>query len=61
MAQILDGAALAADLRADLRSDIDQLIDANRQPGLATVLMGDDASAETYVEKKQQDCAELGV
>jgi len=61
VAQILDGAALAADLRADLRSDVDQLIDANRQPGLATVLMGDDASAETYVEKKQQDCAELGI
>lgn len=61
MAQILDGAALAADLRADLRTEIDQFTDANRRSGLATVLMGDDESAETYVEKKQQDCEELGI
>ncbi|WP_415380342.1 bifunctional 5,10-methylenetetrahydrofolate dehydrogenase/5,10-methenyltetrahydrofolate cyclohydrolase [Halosimplex sp. TS25] len=61
MATILDGDALAARLREDLRGSVERLADAGVRPGLATVHMGDDPAAESYVELKQRDCAELGI
>lgn len=61
MAHILDGEALASKLRDDLRDSIDQLADADARPGLATVHMGNDPAAETYVSMKQRDCEELGI
>mgnify|MGYP000645748970 CR=1 FL=1 len=61
MATILDGEALAADLRTDLRDSVERLAAAGVRPGLATVHMGDDGAAESYVELKQRDCAQLGI
>ncbi|WP_433624081.1 tetrahydrofolate dehydrogenase/cyclohydrolase catalytic domain-containing protein [Halomicrococcus sp. NG-SE-24] len=61
MAEILDGKALAAELRDDLRDSIERLADAGARPGLATVHMGDDPAAESYIEMKQQDCEDLGI
>ncbi|WP_436926897.1 bifunctional 5,10-methylenetetrahydrofolate dehydrogenase/5,10-methenyltetrahydrofolate cyclohydrolase [Halosimplex amylolyticum] len=61
MATILDGEALAARLREDLRESVERLADAGVRPGLATVHMGDDPAAESYVAMKQRDCAELGI
>ena len=61
MAEILDGDALAAELRDDLRDSVSHLADAGARPGLATVHMGDDPAAETYIKMKQRDCEELGI
>lgn len=61
MAEILDGKTLASQLREDLQAAIDELSDQGVRPGLATVHMGTDAAAETYIEMKQRDCDELGM
>lgn len=61
MAKILDGDALAGELREDLRESIEYLADVGARPGLATVHMGDDPAAESYVKMKQRDCEELGI
>jgi methylenetetrahydrofolate dehydrogenase (NADP+)/methenyltetrahydrofolate cyclohydrolase len=61
MTTVIDGDAIAADVRADLSAAIDRLDEAGVTPGLATVLMSDDPAPATYVSLKQQDCAEVGI
>ena len=61
MTTIIDGNAVADDIKADLESSIDALADAGIKPGLATVLMSDDPASETYVSMKQRDCEEVGI
>jgi methylenetetrahydrofolate dehydrogenase (NADP+)/methenyltetrahydrofolate cyclohydrolase len=61
MTTIIDGNAVADDIKADLESGIDALADAGIKPGLATVLMSDDPASETYVSMKQRDCEEVGI
>ncbi len=61
MSDLIDGEAVAADLRAELQSAVDSLADADHRPTLATVLMSPDPASETYVSMKQNDCEELGI
>ena len=61
MSEIIDGKAVASEIRDDLRDAIETLADAGTRPGLATVLMGDDPASETYVNMKQRDCEEVGI
>jgi methylenetetrahydrofolate dehydrogenase (NADP+)/methenyltetrahydrofolate cyclohydrolase len=61
MTELLDGEALAADLREGLVAATERLADAGSRPTLATVLMSDDPASETYVSMKQDDCAEVGI
>ena len=61
MTEILDGEALAAEVREGLVAAIERLADAGARPTLATVLMSDDPASETYVSMKQDDCAEVGI
>lgn len=58
---ILDGEALAETIRSDLKDEIAELADQGTQPGLATIHMGSDPAAESYVEMKQRDVRELGM
>ena len=61
MTEVIDGNAVAAEIRAGLTDAIETLADADARPGLATVLMSDDPASETYVSMKQQDCEEVGI
>jgi methylenetetrahydrofolate dehydrogenase (NADP+)/methenyltetrahydrofolate cyclohydrolase len=61
MTTIIDGDAVAGEIRDELSSAIDELADAGVTPGLATVLMGDDPASQTYVDMKQRDCEEVGI
>jgi methylenetetrahydrofolate dehydrogenase (NADP+)/methenyltetrahydrofolate cyclohydrolase len=61
MTEIIDGDAVAAELREDLGTAIEQLAAAGQRPTLATVLMSDDPASETYVSMKQSDCEEVGI
>lgn len=61
MTELIDGDAVAKDLRDDLRSCVETLTDAGERPTLATVLMSPDPASETYVSMKQNDCEELGI
>lgn len=48
-AQIIDGKAIAADLRGEIKNDVSDL---NFQPGLAVILVGDDPASHVYVRNK---------
>jgi len=61
MTEIIDGNAVAADVRDGLGDAIDTLDEAGVTPSLATVLMSDDPASETYVSMKQDDCEEVGI
>ncbi|MFC7230745.1 bifunctional methylenetetrahydrofolate dehydrogenase/methenyltetrahydrofolate cyclohydrolase [Saliphagus sp. GCM10025308] len=61
MTTIIDGKAVASEIRSDLTGAIETLADAGARPGLATVLMGDDPASQTYVNMKQRDCEEVGI
>jgi len=61
MTDIIDGNAVAADVRDGLGDAIDTLADADVTPSLATVLMSDDPASQTYVSMKQDDCEEVGI
>jgi len=58
---LLDGEALAARRRAELAQRVAELVAAGVQPGLGTVLVGDDAPSARYVALKHEDCAKVGI
>src|SRR5687767_15930149 len=59
--QIIDGKAIAADVRQEVAREAKALTDADVVPGLATVLVGDDPASKIYVAAKQKACAEVGI
>jgi methylenetetrahydrofolate dehydrogenase (NADP+)/methenyltetrahydrofolate cyclohydrolase len=60
--RILDGKAVAADIRAEVGRDVATLVaGGGRPPGLAAVLVGDDPASELYVTSKARDCGEVGM
>lgn len=60
-ARLLDGNALAAQIRGDLRVRVEALAQQGITPGLGTLLVGDDPASATYVGLKHKDCAEVGI
>lgn len=60
-AQILDGKALAAEIKADLTTRVAALAERGVTPGLGTVLVGDDPGSSAYVAGKHRDCAQVGI
>jgi methylenetetrahydrofolate dehydrogenase (NADP+)/methenyltetrahydrofolate cyclohydrolase len=60
-AVILDGAATAAAVRAELAEKVAALTARGVEPGLGTILVGDDPASASYVRLKHQDCAEIGI
>jgi len=61
-AQIIDGKAIAEQLRADVAAEVAALVAAGKpRPGLATVLVGDNPASHAYVKSKQKACQEAGI
>ncbi|MBA3551961.1 MAG: bifunctional 5,10-methylenetetrahydrofolate dehydrogenase/5,10-methenyltetrahydrofolate cyclohydrolase [Actinobacteria bacterium] len=60
-ARIIDGKAIAADVRSEVGERVRALADGGVTPGLAAVLVGDDPASRIYVAAKQKACAEAGV
>lgn len=60
-ATILDGKALAAQLRARVASECAALEQRGIVPGLAVVLVGEDPASKIYVRHKERAAAECGV
>ena len=61
MGQILDGAAIAAEIKAEVAEEVKQLAGQGIRPGLAAVLVGHVPASEIYVRSKVKTCAELGL
>jgi len=61
-AKIIDGKAIAADIRAEVARGVEKLKRERRvTPGLATVLVGDNPASHKYVAMKRKACAEAGI
>ena len=61
-AEIIDGKAIAAEVRADVRRGVDEHRERfGEAPGLATVLVGDDPASKIYVAGKHRACEEVGI
>jgi methylenetetrahydrofolate dehydrogenase (NADP+)/methenyltetrahydrofolate cyclohydrolase len=56
--KIIDGKAIAAALRAKIAAEVKML---GFQPGLAVVLVGEDAASHVYVNAKTKACVEAGM
>src|SRR5205807_1003920 len=61
MAKLIDGRAIAEKVYVDLRREIAELKAKYVTPGLAVVLVGDDAASRAYVRSKDRMCRELGL
>ncbi|MDP9222428.1 MAG: bifunctional 5,10-methylene-tetrahydrofolate dehydrogenase/5,10-methylene-tetrahydrofolate cyclohydrolase [Actinomycetota bacterium] len=60
-AQIIDGRAIAADVRQEVAAEVKLLAERGVTPGLATVLVGEDPGSRVYVAAKRKACAEVGI
>ncbi|MDT4925077.1 MAG: methylenetetrahydrofolate dehydrogenase / methenyltetrahydrofolate cyclohydrolase [Pseudonocardiales bacterium] len=60
-ATILDGTATLAAIKEELTTRVAALAEQGLQPGLGTVLVGDDPASRWYVNAKHKDCAEIGI
>ena len=61
-AQIIDGKAIAAQLRQQIKQRVDaRVATGKRVPGLAVILVGNDPASEVYVRNKRKGCEEAGL
>lgn len=61
-ARIIDGKAVAADVRARVAGEVEAFVaEHDARPGLATVLVGDDPASHVYVANKIKACEEAGI
>ncbi|MEV6382512.1 bifunctional methylenetetrahydrofolate dehydrogenase/methenyltetrahydrofolate cyclohydrolase [Streptomyces sp. NPDC051773] len=60
-AAVIDGNLAAKEIKEELSGRIDRLAAAGRQPGLGTILVGDDPASRSYVAGKHRDCADVGI
>jgi len=61
-AQLIDGKALAQDIRQSIAQDIEALVGRTGvRPGLAVVLVGDDPASAVYVRNKKKACDMAGL
>ena len=60
-AQVIDGKAVAAGVRQRVAAEVAELRAAGVEPGLATVLVGDDPASHVYVRNKRKACEEVGI
>ncbi|MDV6013023.1 bifunctional methylenetetrahydrofolate dehydrogenase/methenyltetrahydrofolate cyclohydrolase [Haloechinothrix sp. LS1_15] len=61
MATLLDGRATKDAVFAELAPRVAALRERGADPGLATVLVGDDPASRNYVRSKHRDCETVGV
>jgi methylenetetrahydrofolate dehydrogenase (NADP+)/methenyltetrahydrofolate cyclohydrolase len=61
-AELIDGKAVAARVRERVAAEVEELrSSAGVQPGLATILVGDDPASAVYVRMKREDSAQVGI
>ena len=60
-AKIIDGNALSAQLRTDVARRVTALQAKGVTPGLAVIMVGDNAASQVYVRNKVKSCTEAGM
>ena len=61
MPEVLDGVAIAAEIKAEVAAEVQALAERGVTPGLAVILVGSVAASEIYVRSKVKTCGELGI
>ncbi len=59
--QLLDGKALSDTIKIELKKESMVLNEKGITPGLAVILVGDDAASQTYVKMKEKACDATGI
>jgi len=59
--KIIDGKAIAAEIREEIAADVVTLKEQGVTPGLAVVLVGDDPASRVYVTMKEKACEKAGI
>jgi methylenetetrahydrofolate dehydrogenase (NADP+)/methenyltetrahydrofolate cyclohydrolase len=60
-AKIIDGKAVAEELRAELSRELEDLKSAGAKPGIATLMVGEDFGAGMYRGAVEKFCGEMGL
>ncbi len=60
-AQIIDGKALAAEIRSEVKTQVAALAEKGVSTALAVILVGDDSASQVYVRNKIKACADTGI
>ena len=58
---IIDGKALASDVEAETRERAKKLAELGIDPGLATVLVGENPASQMYIRLKHSACSRVGI
>ena len=61
VAKVIDGHAVARQVRAECRAATQALIARGVVPGLAVIIVGDDPASKVYVANKVRACTEVGL
>jgi len=61
MAQIIDGKELAKNIREELKDEVIELKNADINPKLAVIMVGDDKASKVYVKNKSKACEDVGI
>jgi len=59
--RVLDGVAIAGEIKAEVAREVAAAREAGYTPGLAVVLVGDVPASQIYVRSKVKTCGELGI
>lgn len=60
-AQLIDGKAVASEIKSEIAKEVSALRQKGIIPGLGTLLVGEDPGSKSYVAGKHRDCAEVGI
>ena len=61
MAIIMDGKALAKEIRDNIKLEVENLKQNNIYPKLAVIMVGNDSASSVYVKNKSNACNEVGI
>ena len=61
MSQIIDGKELAKNIRLKLKDEVIELKNADINPKLAVIMVGDDKASKVYVKNKSKACEDVGI
>jgi methylenetetrahydrofolate dehydrogenase (NADP+) / methenyltetrahydrofolate cyclohydrolase len=58
---LIDGKKISLELREELKKEVAELKESGVEPGLATILVGEDPASKVYVASKIKACKEIGM
>lgn len=61
MANIIDGKAIAAQIKAEVKAEVEALAKSGTEVTLAVIQVGEDPASCVYVRNKKRTCEELGI